>query len=196
MLKIKQIGTSRHCWNSQTDRSRIQHWDLRILETDEMSFGTRNRAIATRERQRFEPSVVLSEVDYLESRIIIGKRYNFLKHPRPSEIQWEPIVSSRYLWRRTSFPGLARMVRNCRNLVTAFVASETQQFSWFRSPLGFQWTTDRLLIKGEDTRSGELADRPASYATRLYFHFRAKLVKQNERQMKERLPGNDICAYR
>lgn len=39
-----------------------------------MSFGTRNRAIASRERQRFEPSVVLSEVDYLESRIIIGKR--------------------------------------------------------------------------------------------------------------------------
>lgn len=48
-----------------------------------MSFGTRNRAIASRARQRFEPSVVLPEVDYLESRIIIGKRYNFLKHRDP-----------------------------------------------------------------------------------------------------------------
>lgn len=100
-----------------------------------MSFGTRNRAIVSRARQRFEPSVVLPEVDYLESRIIIGKRYNFLKHRDPVRFNENQLSRAgtydrhRYPLGTTSFPELARMVRNIRNLVTAFVASQTQQLS-------------------------------------------------------------------
>ena len=52
-------------FNRHTDTRDKSNW---------VSFGTRNRAIASCAHQRFKPSIVLS--DYLESLVIIGKWHN------------------------------------------------------------------------------------------------------------------------